>query len=109
MILAKSNKREISQHEQAMKILRSGGKCLVAYSIDQVEEDLKSLGLNEAFESSADFSKMGPGPLWISKVRQKTFIDVNEDGTAAAAATAISFTTGMPPPYTFDHPFIYLI
>lgn len=75
----------------------------------KLKTHLKSLGLNEAFESSADFSKMGPGPLWISKVRQKTFIDVNEDGTEAAAATAISVVGSALIPYTFNRPFIYVI
>jgi len=70
---------------------------------------LNNMGLIEAFKSSADFSKMGPGPLWFSKVRQKTFIDVNEDGTEAAAATAMTGTTGMPPPYSYNRPFIYVI
>lgn len=70
---------------------------------------LNSMGLVEAFKSSADFSKMGPGPLWFSKVRQKTFIDVNEDGTEAAAATVMTGVTGSPPLYTFNRPFVYVI
>lgn len=74
-----------------------------------LNDHLINMGLTEAFESSADFSKMGPGNLWISKVRQKTFIDVNEDGTEAAAATAISVTGSPSIPYTFNRPFIYVI
>merc|ERR1711872_376594 len=59
-----------------------------------LNDALKSLGMKIAFdESAADFSGMGPIPpnLYISKVKQKTFVEVNETGTEAAATTSLKF------------------
>jgi serpin B len=63
---------------------------------------------------AADFSGMtGQRDLFISVVVHKAFVDVNEKGTEAAAATAVVKTRSSlpPPPPTFraDHPFLFLI
>src|SRR5690606_24978943 len=57
----------------------------------ELNELLQDLGMKTAFHHDANFSKMiyGDDPVWISKVKQKTFIDVNEEGTEAAAATSV--------------------
>ena len=68
-----------------------------------------------AFTPSADFSAMAAKPLMISMVKQKTFIDVNEKGTEAAAVTFIGFLTTAyrPEPRTVDffanRPFLFTI
>jgi serpin B len=79
---------------------------------------LGSMGMPLAFErTGADFSAMtGKRDLWISAVIHKAFVDVNEEGTEAAAATGVIMRNAMarrvePPPLVFraDHPFVFLI
>ncbi|MBQ6947038.1 MAG: serpin family protein [Clostridia bacterium] len=83
-------------------------------------EPLQSMGIRDAFDpAKADFSAMGnsqAGPLYISKVVQKTVFDLDENGTRAAAATAVGMSGGacvQAPPteytVTLDRPFIYAI
>jgi serine protease inhibitor len=57
----------------------------------ELSEVLNNLGMGIAFGFKADFSKMSPDPrgLYISKVRHKTYIDIHEKGTEAAAATSV--------------------
>jgi len=81
----------------------------------RLDSALKRLGMVDAFEpEAADFSGMtGKRDLFISAVIHKAFVDVNERGTEAAAATAVTMMlTAMPEhPRRFvaDHPFIFLI
>jgi serpin B len=79
---------------------------------------LKDLGIRRAFDhTQADFTAIAPASeqLEISEAFHKAFIEVDEKGTEAAAATAISMRAGsaMPtePPKSFvcDHPFMFLI
>ena len=76
------------------------------------------MGMASAFTASeADFSGMsGKKNLYIGSAIHKTFLDVGEDGTEAAAATAVIMTkTSMMPDneetieFKADRPFIYLI
>jgi len=76
---------------------------------------LEKIGMEEAFDSErANFSNMitPPARAWISRVLQKTYIDVNEEGTEAAAATAVIMGATMAmvqePPIEFrvDRPFV---
>jgi len=77
----------------------------------ELSKQLKTLGMPTAFSASADFSKLGPGSLAISQVLHKTYIDVNEEGTEAAAVTAVIITrTSMPMnQIRFNHPFLFVI
>ena len=75
-------------------------------------EDLKSMGLEVAFTDMADFSGISPVDLLISDVIHKTYIDVNEEGTEAAAVTAIVFeTTSIGPAngIRLDRPYLFAI
>ncbi|MHC5756907.1 serpin family protein [Nostoc sp.] len=53
-----------------------------------LNDALKSLGMEEAFSNKANFSGMGKN-FAISQVKHKTFVEVNEEGTEAAAATSV--------------------
>ena len=76
---------------------------------------LQSMGMTDAFSDSADFSGMdGKKDLFISAVIHKAYVDVNEEGTEAAAATGIvmKLTSVGPseiPLFRADHPFLFLI
>jgi serpin B len=77
---------------------------------------LKNLGMSAAFTSAANFSGIIESlDLFISKVVHKAFIDVNEEGTEAAAATAVIVELtavnggGSRIVFDADHPFLYLI
>lgn len=73
---------------------------------------LKSMGIVNAFEiGTADFSGMnGKKDLFVSEMLQKSFIEVNEVGTEAAAATGVAFETmDLPPQIRCCHPFVYAI
>jgi len=79
-----------------------------------LKDNLAGMGMPIAFSSSADFSGMtGKRELAISDVMHKAFVAVDEDGTEAAAATAVDMTlTAVPEPtveVTIDRPFIFLI
>lgn len=52
---------------------------------------LEALGIGEAFTNQADFSQMGQN-FQISEVKHKTFVEVNEEGTEAAATTSVGVT-----------------
>lgn len=75
--------------------------------------ELHAMGMGIAFSSSADFSKMyGSTPAKISFVIHKTFLQVDERGTEAAAATAIGIErTSISTPFVarFDRPFAFFI
>jgi len=45
----------------------------------------------------------------VEFVKQKAFIEVNEAGTEAAAATIIAFEEGVPPSFIVDKPFFFII
>ena len=79
-----------------------------------MKDILSSLGMPTAFGGTADFSGMTlAGQLFISEVIHQGFIKVDEEGTEAAAATAVIMElTSLPPPkpeFNADHPFIFLI
>lgn len=76
---------------------------------------LQSMGMTDAFSASADFSGMnGKKDLFISAVIHKAYVDVNEEGTEAAAATGVtmkltSIGPSETPVFRADHPFLFLI
>jgi serpin B len=80
-----------------------------------LNDDLKALGMHDAFvPDGADFTRMSPlgRNLYIRFVKQKTFVDVNEEGTEAAAATTVGVSVTSAPvvvPFRVDRPFIFVL
>jgi serpin B len=78
---------------------------------------LKELGMNAAFSSSANFSRMSSTPLEIGTVKHEAYIETDEEGSEAAAATFVGMMTGAsldsnePKPFYMDvdKPFFYAI
>ncbi|XP_019867136.1 antichymotrypsin-2 isoform X6 [Aethina tumida] len=92
-------------------------KFKIETTID-LKEILTNMGLGNIFSNSANFSKMitGGEPLSVSEVIQKAFIEVNEEGSEAAAATGLIPVLELPtfprqtPVFKADHPFVaYLL
>jgi serpin B len=85
----------------------------------QLSQTLQNMGMRTAFDpQEANFSGMTGEPnLFISSVVHKAFVEVNEQGTEAAAATGITMSVTSapaepprePPVFRADHPFLYLI
>ncbi|MDR1161643.1 MAG: serpin family protein [Tannerellaceae bacterium] len=85
----------------------------------QLNEDLMEMGMQSMFDAfSADFTLIHPtAPLCVTFVKQKTFAEVNEEGTEAAAVTAIGMVESagpdLPRPevkeFYVDRPFLYFI
>jgi serpin B len=99
--------------EQKVAVFLPKFKMAAQFSL---AKPLAEMGMTDAFSPSANFSGMdGERDLFISAVVHKAFVDVNEEGTEAAAATAVvvrSMAVMMPRPtpiFRADHPFIFLI
>lgn len=81
----------------------------------ELNSPMEALGMKLAFSSKANFSDMtGKPDLFISKAVHQTFINVDEKGTEAAAATGIVMnktSLEVEEPYNFnaDHPFLFII
>jgi serpin B len=97
---------------------RGAHKTIVSiprFTTDQdfdLSSQLKSLGMASAFDGSrANFSGMdGTNELYLSDVVHKAFVEVNESGTKAAAATWVQVKSrSAPSRFIANHPFIFLI
>lgn len=92
-------------------------KFKLTWGVYKLNDALKALGMTAAFDDTlADFSGMDGQAAWlyIGAVLHKAFVEVNEEGTEAAAATAVVMQPrAMRPPvpveFRADHPFLFLI
>jgi serpin B len=98
--------------KQKIKLFFPKFKIEAQFNLGQT---LSAMGMSDAFDPNrADFSAMiGNKELFISAVIHKAFVEVNEEGTEAAAATGVvvGVTSIAPPPPIFkaDHPFVFFI
>lgn len=88
-------------------------KFTMRYDMTQAIPVLRALGMQPAFcnDDNPDFSRIvATPPLCIFEVKHKTFVQVDEAGTEAAAATSVGLQpTSMPPQWRVDRPFIFVI
>jgi serpin B len=104
------------KHEDEVKVYLPKFKTTSQF---EMSDTLKMMGMKSAFDANvADFSGMtGDKDLFISAVIHKAFVDVNEEGTEAAAATAVIMAPTAapvqeptePPVFRADHPFVFMI
>ncbi len=78
------------------------------YAIE-LKDTLKALGMEVAFTNEADFSAMSSSSLGIDKVKHKTFVEVNEEGTEAAAVTEEGTVRSAPVEMSVNRPFFFAI
>jgi len=93
--------------------LREGDDALVmpkfSLTYDRtLNDELTALGIGIAFSEAADFSGIAPG-LMLEFVKQKAFVDVNEEGTEAGASTVTVVAPASLSEFRVDHPFIFVI
>jgi serpin B len=102
----------IKIHKREVVVFLPKFKMTSQFSLASV---LESMGMEDAFSSNADFSGInGKRDLFISAVIHKAYVEVNEEGTEAAAATGVvmRLTSVGPAPipvFRADHPFLFLI
>jgi serpin B len=98
---------------------REGSLVLPKFKMEynvELNNPLKALGMKRAFDRNAEFSGMADEPLFISEVKQKSYVEVDEEGTEAAAVTTVEARAlGMAPRprnafrMIVDRPFLFVI
>ncbi|MDZ4679836.1 MAG: serpin family protein [Saprospiraceae bacterium] len=111
-ILSESNWNTWLDSFQSQEMFFSMPKFKMEYK-EKLNRSLTQMGMGIAFGSNADFSGInGTGGLYIDEAIHKSFIEVNEEGTEAAAVTSIGIVeTSMPsiPIFYADRPFLFAI
>ncbi|KAL1491105.1 hypothetical protein ABEB36_011750 [Hypothenemus hampei] len=106
----------ITENMHKPEVILKLPKFKIETSIDLVDP-LTQIGLGEIFTEKANFSNIldSPDQLYVSKAIQKAFIEVNEEGTEAAAATGLYFDLASlildeeNAEFLADHPFVILL
>ena len=97
---------------------RKGSLALPRFKLEfgaELKQPLQAMGMSLPFTRVADFSGMSDKPIRLSAVKHKSFVEVNEQGTEAAAATVAvmrpALVRRVPPPFEMvvDRPFLFLI
>ena len=97
-----------SSRPEEMEVFLPKFKLTQQFSLNDV---LSKMGASEMFiAGKADFSGITADSLYVSQVVHKAFIEVNEEGTEAAAATGIGVNAlSLKPMFNVDHPFLFFI
>ncbi len=101
---------QFRDHQGTLALPRFKMECDV-----KLNDPLMALGMKQAFTGAADFSAMADEPLFVSEVKQNSFVEVNEEGTEAAAVTTVHMVgSAMPRPVELfemivDRPFVFVI
>lgn len=97
---------------------RKGSLVLPRFKLEygaELKRPLTALGMRIPLSLGADFSGMSASPLYLSEVRHKSFVEVNEEGTEAAAVTVAAMAPSSmqrpTPPFEMvvDRPFLFVI
>ena len=93
-----------------MEVEVSMPKFTFGYDVT-LNDPLIAMGMPDAFNDRlADLSRISDADLYVDFVNQNTYVDVNEEGTEAAAVTSVGIATRSgPPSITIDKPFIFAI
>lgn len=108
----RTTKPGFSDHDGTLRL----PKFRIEYGVELIQP-LNALGMKQAFDfHAADLSGIADHGLFISDACQKAFVEVNEEGTEAAATTLVMLPNSMlemnpPPPFQMfvDRPFLFLI
>nr|XP_039261441.1 leukocyte elastase inhibitor-like [Styela clava] len=103
--------RALTQYGEKTEVSVTLPKFTMTFSAN-LEDTYQSMGVESIFSKAADFGRMTDSEdFFISNIRHKAFIEVNEEGTEAAAATTLTGarTLRRSPNFICDHPFIFYI
>jgi len=106
-----------AMHTQVAHVTLSMPRFSLKENTYELNDVLGKMGMPRAFTSTAQFGALSDFPLFVDKVIQKSYIDVNEEGTEASAVTIIAMTGSsgapLPPPeyvtVVVDRPFLFAI
>ena len=107
--------KELNNHSANQELNVKFPRFKLAYKKDLVD-DMKAMGIKDAFTRNADFSTMSSSPLYLGLLDQYTYIEVDEKGTEAAAVTVGGMLESAAPPsestiipFHMNRPFAFII
>ena len=93
-------------HKRKMTVIMPRFKVEAKYHLPKY---FKQLGIRRIFKPSADFSGISREGIFVKDIIEKAMIEVNEEGTTAAAAAVVTFTKSGPIPFVVNKPFFAFV